>query len=166
MTDEPRDPVLAARRAFDEVFALPAATRSREREGLLVIRVGAARFALRANALATVESGRPIVPVPHARRPFIGVAAVHGAPVAVCSLGLVLGEAQSAPAWLAVTAADPGVALAFDGLDAYATRRPDELHPMDDADGRPVRHVVAIDDGLCAVLDVAAILSRITGHES
>jgi chemotaxis signal transduction protein len=96
----------ALRAAFDEAFARPAETASRDTVALLALRAGGERVAVRVLETAGLMTARPIVPVPSPRAELLGVSGIRGAVVPIYSLARLLGrEDEGAPRWVVLAAA-------------------------------------------------------------
>lgn len=163
MSDALDQRIDALRAAFDEAFARPTRERDQQTEALLVVRVQGERLALRASRLRAVERDRRVVPLPQTSPPLVGVTAVRSQVVACYALGPYIGRPSANGPWLAVTAAHPDIGVVFDQVDAWKIVPQAALTPVEDAHRPFTRHVVEIDQSLCAVLDLDAILDHIRG---
>lgn len=129
--------VAAARRAFDESFAAPPASRVEGTVAVLSIRIGADRFAMRLGELSGLHLRRKIVPLPSAVPGLIGLAGIRDRVVPVFSLARLLGYAEAdAERWVALTGNDEPIALAFAEFDGFYSLAPSALHAADAADAR------------------------------
>lgn len=132
------------RDAFDARFALAVAPDTTERLDVLAITVAGQPFALRMSEVAGVAAGRRIVALPGSHALLLGLIGVRGALVPVYSLAALLGLPSTRDLrWVAMRGTNPGVAFAFDALDAYARVAASDIHP--DRAPRPLlRGVVRI----------------------
>ena len=104
------------RAAFDRGFAAPIPTPIPEVD-VIAIRAGGGPCAFLQSAIAAIETGLHVVPVPTPSAALRGVATFRGQVVAVWDLGLLVHGAPVEPLrWCAVLG-DQTLAVAFDRLD-------------------------------------------------
>ncbi|MBX3158317.1 MAG: chemotaxis protein CheW [Deltaproteobacteria bacterium] len=132
------------RAAFDAAFARAPDEDAAAHLELLVVRAGAATFAIPQPQVAELHAHVRIVPVPTRCRELLGVAHVRGAIVPVYDLRAALEQATTAPpAWLLVLAGGRA-AVAFDAFERHLRV------PL----GEAAAH---------SIIDLQAILARIAG---
>jgi purine-binding chemotaxis protein CheW len=117
----------ALRAELERSFAAPLSTSVSQGEAILVVRVREHRHALRVVELAGLYHDLLVVDVPGPEPSFLGLVGLRGALVPVYDLGALLGHAPAAepPAWLVIARGATPVALAFDGLEAHTSARPE-----------------------------------------
>lgn len=116
---------------FDRAFAeLPAQAESGQ-EALLALNAGGDPYALSVSEIRALARDRPIAPVPgSAQGGFLGLAGLRGALMPVWDLAQALGYARPGKAaWLAVSAAEPSWALAFEHFEGYLMLPQASLRP-------------------------------------
>jgi hypothetical protein len=124
-------------------------------EDFLAVRAGGRPYALRLAHIAGLFAGRAVTPLPSSAPALLGAAGFRGNVVAVYDLRVLLAEpADAAPGWLALPAAVPGLALAFDGFEGHfrvargeATPAPAELIEIAGVI-RPIVDVPAVSAGI------------------
>lgn len=148
----------AMREAFDRAFAEPPMADREPAVDLLAIRVGATHLALRLEDVAEIATDRVIVPVPSDAATLLGLAGMRGVIVAVHHLGGLLGVATGdvGPRWLALCAAAPRTAVAFDELEAYV-----RVPPASMCSGAGGAVIARVGDANRQVVDVGALLRAI-----
>jgi purine-binding chemotaxis protein CheW len=152
----PRLSAEALRSEFDRSFALPLANDTRDEVDFIALRIGDRSYALSNSELAGVTVGRRATPLPSPDPALAGLVGVRGALVAVFDLGVLVGVRSSAveSRWLALSARDTRIALAFDELEGYrsapraalravAARRDDYVEQALEDEGR-IRPIVSV----------------------
>ena len=166
------DPATSLRELFDLSFSQAPSTdhRDAETEKALSIRIGRDLHLLRLDEISGLLADPVLTPLPTPIRALAGLAGFRGTIVAAYDLRVLLGQpATSRPRWLARTAADPGVALAFDHLDGHVTisrQRESRQREFGEAGtpGKAGRADVAVADGTGsarAVVHVPSLLDAI-----
>jgi purine-binding chemotaxis protein CheW len=119
------------RRDFDRSFALPPASQTATKVGLLAIRVAGKGFAIRLAEIAGLFADKKITRVPGAAASMLGIAGFRGAIVPVYDLQCLLGAPVGKTArWLVHAAAAP-VAFAFEEFQGQLRVPPDAIAPQD-----------------------------------
>jgi chemotaxis signal transduction protein len=165
------DPELARRTAelrasFDNAFGLPPAETATASIGLLAIRVGAERYAIRMTELSDVQGARRVVPLPGARPEMLGLAGLRGRLVPVYSLAALLGHAVTqAWIWLAICGTEHPIGLTFDELEGYVQASPADLCPASEVEGSRsyVRELLRKDGAVTMVVSAASIVTMLRG---
>lgn len=102
--------------SFDRSFQEAPVKRDHELAHLLIVRIGAARFALKVSDLAGLARAQTVVPIPAAAPGLLGVAGLKGRMVAVYSLAVLIGSpalSKEPQSWLVLCRGEDQVALAF-----------------------------------------------------
>lgn len=151
----------ALRRAFQARFAEPASSPRVDELELVAVRAGERRLALRLSALAAVVPAPPVVAAPSASPSLIGLAVHRGEVVAVHGLADLLGGARGTTRWLALTAGEEALGLAFDELEGQRRIDPKRIVSASDeplVGGR-------FDDGgqARALIDVERVVRTLVG---
>jgi chemotaxis signal transduction protein len=158
------------REAFDRSFVEPTQPNLIETEDLLAIRVNDRPYAVRLSTIASLAADRPITALPGAPPRLLGVAALRGVVVPVYDLADLLGLSRSTPPrWTILTAAEPPMALAFDGVDGHLrlpreaiSTRTDGAARTSDPDLRDLAtDLVQTPTGTRAVVDVPGLHAAI-----
>lgn len=117
----PHQLALQLKREFDEQFSIPRLFTPEKSEEFLIIRVGPARFALRARELGGMFRCPHVTPFPSGHKAVVGLAGIQGSVIVVYSIGTLLGAA-SAPTeggWILLRRTDRSSALLFDAPEGY-----------------------------------------------
>lgn len=154
----------ALQNEFDRSFALPLGDGTRDELDFVAIRVADHAYALASGELAGITLGRRATPAPSPDPALGGLVGVRGALVAVFDLGVLVGaRANAVPArWLALSARDTGLALAFDELEGYRSVPRSALRTLEARRDAFVEQALAADDGLRSVVSVAKIVELLT----
>jgi len=108
------------RQQFDSGFSRAPRTDDAEVETLLAIRVGPEPYALRLTEISGLVAGKAFTRVPAPAQALIGIADLRGSIVAAYDLRVVFGQVGATqPRWLALTATDTTVGLAFDHFEGH-----------------------------------------------
>ncbi|MGH7440963.1 MAG: chemotaxis protein CheW [Polyangiaceae bacterium] len=152
------------RSGFDAAFARPSAEAAKDSVGLLLLRLGTERYALRVTELSDVVAACKVVPLPGSRPELLGIAGVRGRFVPVYSLAsLVGGPSSPSWSWIAICGSEEALGLTFDTLEAYVQVAPADLVAATSGDGSGghVREVLRKDGTLAAVISTASIVGSI-----
>jgi purine-binding chemotaxis protein CheW len=152
------------RSGFDTAFARPSAEVVKDSVGLLLIRLGTERYALRVTELSDVVPACKVVPLPGSRPELLGIAGVRGRLVPVYSLGALVGRPTSASwSWIAICGNEESLGLTFDVLEAYVQVASADLVAATSADGGGghVREVLRSGGALAAVIGTGSIVIAI-----
>ncbi len=153
------------RREFDLAFARPEEDRSRA-AGMALLGVGVRDLplALPLEALASIDAGRVVEPLPGAAPGVLGLAGLRGQLVAVFDLAALLGLPGSGPAprWFATIRRAPSIAVAFGRFEG----RFDAAGPAPEVETSAPRvpfvsHHVRDGSTVRAVVDLDAVLSSL-----
>lgn len=121
------------KRAFDLTFQAPLVERGQELAHLLIVRIGAARFALKVADLAGLVRARTVVPIPASGSGLLGLAGLKGRMVAAYSLAVMIGcpELSTEQArWMVLCRGEREIALAFTGVTGTMMVPAAELSPV------------------------------------
>jgi chemotaxis signal transduction protein len=152
----------ALRQAFDQTFAAPAGEARAAAEDLLAIRIAGEAYALRLSGIAGLHADRRIVPLPRAAPELLGVAGLRGSLVAVYDLAALLEYPRSEkPRWIALTAAERSLGLAFEELESFLRLAPQDLTTSGSTPEKHVRQVAHAGGILRPVVDVASVVETI-----
>jgi chemotaxis signal transduction protein len=154
----------ALRSEFDRSFALPLDERTGDQLNFVAIRVADRAYAVASSELGGITLGRRATPFPSPDPALAGCVGVRGALVAVFDLGVLVG-ARTSPVpsrWLALSARDTALALAFDELEGYRSVPRAALRTLEVRHEAFVEQALASDDGLRSVVSVAKILEGLT----
>jgi chemotaxis signal transduction protein len=157
------------RSSFDQTFQQARVERDHELVHLLVVRIGAARFALKVCDLAGLARAQTIVPIPATDPGLLGLAGLKGRLVAVYSLAAEIGTAALTTApdrWIVLCRCDRGIALAFNAAEGTMMARISDLFPAEH--GAPMHATDAVGAGparlwLLNVNSIAAAIVAQTG---
>jgi len=143
----------------DDAFAAPRVDRTVEQHALLVIEVGQRVVALRTSQIGGIAARPRILDLPGAPPSVVGLTALRGVVLPVCSLAAVLGVGVGrSDAWIAWMDADPPAAFAFDGLLGLVQVPAGDIVPADH--GLPCTPRAARIEGVMRPLvDMAAVAS-------
>ncbi len=154
--------VSTLRQTFDQSFAHPAAQSWEEVEALLVMRVGASRYAVRLREIAAVMSAGELAPIPADAPHLLGLAGVRGAVVPVFDLAALLGEACSRdPKAHFVLCRAAALGLGFSSLEGHLRPPSAALVTAEPGDGY-VCALVPAPSGTLSVLSIPLVVSRLT----
>ena len=172
-SDKPVPTTLAQRAgdlrlAFDRSFAQPVAVDSVPLDALLVVLVGADRYALRLSEIAGLFVDRKITPLPSAVPELLGVAGFRGTMLPVYDLGLLLGHAPAGTTrrGVVIAAALP-IALAFDEAGAHLRVPRDAIATAQGpaAERRHVHQVAHTTDGAWPLVQLSSVLEAIRSRQ-
>jgi chemotaxis signal transduction protein len=105
------------RATFDDAFASPRVERAVELHAVLVVEVAQRIVALRTSQIGGIAARPRILELPGAPPFVVGLTALRGVVLPVCSLAAILGVGGGrSDAWIAWVDADPPAAFAFDRL--------------------------------------------------
>jgi purine-binding chemotaxis protein CheW len=110
------------RDAFDQTYAIPAASQAAEQmENLLSIRLAGDPYAIKVSEISGVVNNSKTVAFPSRVPELLGVAGIRGGLVPVYSLPALLGYSQDTgnPRWLALCGSEELVGLAFSDFEGY-----------------------------------------------
>jgi chemotaxis signal transduction protein len=114
------DKAAELRHLFDSGFSRAPRTDDAEVENLLAIRVGHDPYALRLTEISALVAGKAFTRVPAPAPALIGIAGFRGSIVAAYDLRVLFGQVGATPPrWLALTATDTTVGLAFDQFEGH-----------------------------------------------
>ncbi|HEX3409495.1 MAG TPA: chemotaxis protein CheW [Candidatus Binataceae bacterium] len=155
------------RSAFDRSFEAAPVERDHELVHLLVVRIGAARFALKVNDLAGLARAEKVVPIPSKDPTLLGLAGLKGRIVAVYSLAALIGNAELvkvAERWLVMCRSEDRLALSFTAAEGTVMVPTSELCPV--APGAPAFAVAALGTGAVQMwlLNVGAMVAAIVAR--
>jgi purine-binding chemotaxis protein CheW len=158
--------------SFDRTFQEPRIERNHELVHLLIVRIGAARFALKVGELAGLARAQVIVPIPASDAGLLGLAGLKGRMVAVHSLGAQIGSpapTMEAERWLVLCRSDKEIALAFNAAEGTMMVPSSELFPV--GAGAPPHATDAVGAGstrlwLLNVTSIAAAIVQQTRTEA
>jgi chemotaxis signal transduction protein len=152
------------RSEFDRTFAEPL-TSVQDGEDLLALRAGDAELAIRIRETAGIQRCPVLTLVPSRSPALCGLAGVRGRLVAVFDLGsLVCGQTVRQGGWILLCAADPSVALRFDGLDGYerlGTQEIDSSVAPAAGDSEALSRLVLLSGRRRALLTVPSLLGMV-----
>ena len=118
------DPVVgtaaALRSAFDQSFAVAAASKLERLEGLLAIRVGGDPYVLRLSQISGLYADRRIVAVPSPVTELLGIVGLRGVMSPVYDLAALLRYPPAAnPRWMVFAGGPQPVGFAFERFEAH-----------------------------------------------
>ncbi len=154
------------RDAFDQTYAIPAASQAAEQmENLLSIRVAGDAYAIRVAEISGVVNNRKTVGLPSRVPEVLGVAGIRGGLVPVYSLAALLGYSQDAgqARWLALCGSEEPVSLAFSEFEGYLCVPLTQLCAAEqkDAARAHVKHVLRAAGTVRAVVNIPYLLEMI-----
>jgi len=157
--------LLRLQREFDQRFAVAATSGDSEFEGVLVIRVGALFYAVRAretNGIATTVGANG---VPSPMPELEGLIGLRGALVPLFRLAALVGsgEAPEPSRWVIVIGRDEPVGLGFQDPDGYYKVPIAALVPTGDArvSGAFVREIANVGMRRLPVLDIPLLVTEL-----
>jgi chemotaxis signal transduction protein len=136
------------RREFDSSFGRRPGSRAADPHSVLVVRVDDEPCLLRLSDIGRLVSRPVLTAVPTTATSLLGLTWCQGEVVAVHDLGRLLGRSPLPPRWLAVTAADPTLGLAFAQFDGHRQVDPDEITDATYLDVRALVHTVTAQKNL------------------
>ncbi len=155
--------VLQLREAFDRGFALPAAEPGELKQELLILGVGADRYAVKLEAVLGVDHGRKIVPLPSRAPGLLGLAGLRGELTPVFSLASLLGcgAESDSPPWLIVCRSQPRMALAFDRFEGSVRVAREDVSTAEPEEGsQPLtRQTARLGPSVLYVIDVPSTVA-------
>lgn len=154
------------RDAFDQTFAIPAASQAAEQmESLLSIRLAGDPYAIKVNEISGLVNNRKTVAFPSRVPESLGVAGIRGGLVPVYSLPALLGYSQDAgqPRWLALCGSEDLVCLAFSDFEGYLRVPLAQLYAAEQKDETRARakHVLRMADVVRVVVSIPYLLEMI-----
>jgi chemotaxis signal transduction protein len=155
--NSPENPVKELRRAFDDAFVQPRVTDVEDTTGVLLIRAGELRFAVRAPDIRSIQLCPEIVTLPASAPALLGVTTLRGVVVGVYGLAELMNGGRSDARWL-VLCGDGTVGLAFDELAGHQRLATSRLQRP----GRQEVQTIEYSGSAYVLVDVSAILQRIT----
>jgi chemotaxis signal transduction protein len=152
------------KRSFDRTFQEPLVERVQELVHLLIVRVGATRFALKVADLAGLVRAQTVVPIPAAGLGMLGLAGLKGRMVAAYSLANLIGcpEVSTEPTrWMVLCRCEKEIALAFTAVAGTMMVARTQLSPV--SPGAPPHATDAVGAGPSQLwlLNVSSIAERI-----
>jgi len=110
------------KRQFDESFTRPIAGEAPPAAGIIGVRIGGDRYAVRAGEVRDIARSQGVTPVPSGARGLLGIAGLRGRVVPVFDLAELLGYPglARAPAWLLLHGAAEPIAFAVEHFDGYS----------------------------------------------
>ncbi len=169
------------RASFDDAFARPPSSATRDEERLVVLEVAGRRIGVRLAELQGLERTPRVVPLPGAPPRLLGVAGIRGRIVPVYALGALLGGAEpaagaEAPAvsetgrWLALVGVEEPLGLAVDAVFGLLDLPRAEVARAGEREagvgGADARHVVAVArtaSGPLPVVSLATVVAEVRG---
>jgi chemotaxis signal transduction protein len=152
----------ALREAFDRSFSDVRRVETEATVDLLMIRVGADAYALRLVEVAGLFVDRAVTPLPTLVPELLGIAGFRATLVPVYDLRLLLGYSTGeAPRWMASTAGQPTVGLAFDRFEQHVRVPRAALAPDDSLARRHIGQVARTVDGARPVVDISSVLGAV-----
>jgi len=150
--------------SFDRTFEQARVELNQELVHLLIVRTGAARFALKVGELAGLARAQTVVPIPTADAGLLGLAGLKGRMVAVYSLAAQVGTpnlSAGAERWLVLCRSDKGIALAFTVAEGTLMVPSSDLCPV--SAGAPPHATDAVGSGASRLwlLNVSSIAAAI-----
>lgn len=156
--------IVELRASFDNEFALPPVETKAASIGLLAIRVGAERYAMRTTELSEVKDATRVVPLPGARPEMLGLGGIRGRLVPVYSLAALLGHTVTQVwNWLAICGTEQPIGLTFDDLEGYVQASPADLCPAAGVDGsrNHVRELLRREGTATMIVSAASIVAML-----
>jgi chemotaxis signal transduction protein len=152
------------KRSFDLTFQQALVERTQELVHLLIVRVGAIRFALKVADLAGLVRARTVVPIPAAGSGLLGLAGLKGRMVAVYSLAALIGCPELSieqNRWMVLCRSEKEIALAFTAVTGTMMVPRAELSPV--SPGAPSNATDAVGSGASQLwlLNVSSIAETI-----
>ena len=171
------DPLVATaaalRSAFDQSFAVSAASKLERLENLLAIRVGGDPYVLRLSQISGLYVDRKIVAVPSPVVQLLGIVGLRGVMSPVYDLAALLGYPPVAsPRWMVFAGGSQPVGLAFEGFEAHV--QVPEASSSNDED-RAANAVVArqhtsgsvrVAGALRLIIQIASVVETIRNNHS
>lgn len=154
------DTLQALRHAFDDSFATAASDGRQAMTTLLLVDIGAERFALPLAALSGFEPLRRCVPVAGAAAGVVGLAGVRGRTLPVFDLAQALGLTAAEPLqWLALHGSGAStLGFGFARFAGQVQVASSSISPAAEALSRPcASQLLSLDQRPVAVLDLAAM---------
>jgi chemotaxis signal transduction protein len=136
------------KKSFDRTFQEPLVERGQELVHLLIVRVGAGKFALKVADLAGLVRAQTVVPIPATGSALLGLAGLKGRMVAAYSLAALIGcpEVSIAPArWMVLCRCQKEIALAFSAVTGTMMVAGAQLSPV--SPGAPPHATDAVGSG-------------------
>lgn len=153
------------RLAFDQTFAVMPGDTSEDTERFLAVELGGDYYVLRLMEISGLFADKQVVPLPSHAPDLLGIASFRGVLVPVYDLRALLGyPAGPLPRWLAVVAAEPSVALAFDHFDGYVDL-PSDAVAQEVAPDKLRQHVartIRHDNLVRSIIDTTSIVKAIS----
>ncbi|MCU1279833.1 MAG: chemotaxis protein CheW [bacterium] len=159
------DKAAALRRAFDESFARPPATRADDHERLLSLRIGAEGYAFRLGEISGFVVARKIVSLASTVAGALGLAGIRGSLVPVYSLAALLGHGgdDEAARWFVLCGAPDPIALAFAQFDGYLEVPRRDLHAVSGPSDRgPVATVARTGARNLGIIGISTLMETIS----
>jgi chemotaxis signal transduction protein len=147
------------RLAFDSGFANPPSVERSATQGLLAIRVGSQKFALRLEEISGLFVDKKITFVPGGSEYLLGIAGFRGVIAPVYDLQRILGyPGGQAPRWL-VIACTASVGFAFDAFDGQLRISPEGIAPQQRSDKHDLTSgVVHVGDVVRPIIELSRVL--------
>lgn len=165
---EAGSPVARMRAEFDRAFAEPLPPRAEGLERLLAVGLGDGDYALRLSELAGLSAGKALTEGPGRAPGYLGLTGLRGVLVPVWDLAQLLGHPGQAsqPRWLALAAAQPRWAAAFDRFEGTYSASAAQFLPHQGGGAAAALTPQACDAGgrLRLVIDLASVLQTIQGR--
>jgi len=163
----------ALRRAFDESFAVPPASKQEKLEGFLAIRVGADPYAVRLSEVSGLIADPRIVPVPSPMPQLLGIIGRRGVMATVYDLAVLLNyPAASGVRWMVLVGTTQSVGFAFESFEAHLQVPASSLgnvhEPIAGADTPrgDMREMIRTAGALRPVIDMPSLLRRLRSDMS
>jgi purine-binding chemotaxis protein CheW len=154
----------ALRQSFDRSFAEPVGAVAAAQEGLLAIRIGAERCALRLSEIGGVFVDKKVMAVPGSVPALLGVSGFRGAVIPVYNLHALLGHAAPETLRWLVTVAGASIALAFERYEGHMRVAPEAFFKRN-ADDRAttIDEFVRAPDSIRTIIRLTSLLDVIRG---
>jgi chemotaxis signal transduction protein len=158
----------ALRRAFDDSFASPPASKQENLEGLLAIRIGADPYAIRLSEVSGLMADPRIVAVPSPMPQLLGIIGRRGVMAPVYDLGGMLNYSSlSSARWMVLVGATHPVGFAFETFEAHvqvpavALESLDEAGPGEGPDRLDVQGMIQAAGAMRPVIAMASLMRRL-----
>jgi purine-binding chemotaxis protein CheW len=163
----------ALRSAFDESFAVAAASKLERLEGLLAIRVGGDPYVLRLSQITGLYADRRIVAVPSPVVQLLGIVGLRGMMSPVYDLAALLRYPPAvSPRWMVLAGGSQPVGFAFEGFDAHvqvseASLVSGEDQPVGAVTTRQhARGSIRVAGALRLIIQIASVVETIRNNHS
>lgn len=163
----------ALRRAFDESFASPPASRQERLEGVLAIRIGADPYAIRVSEVSGLMSDPRIVAVPSPMPQLLGIIGRRGVIAPVYDLAGMLNYPSAANArWMVLVGVTRSVGFAFETFEAHLQVPAASPGSVDESAGtghaprRDMQGMIRAAGALRPVIDMTSLMRRLRSDNS